>query len=81
MRYLKNWKRHFEGKKIINGKPVQISAGLIRKARIAEDLGWTCPYTSQSTRPINLVTRYVDKGMTTLFLVPNVHLTVLIRWS
>jgi CRISPR-associated endonuclease Csn1 len=39
----------------------RISAGLIRKARVAEDLGWTCPYTGQKYEPVNLVTRYVDK--------------------
>jgi CRISPR-associated endonuclease Csn1 len=48
------------GKKI-NGRPIQITAGLIRKGRVADDLGWTCPYTSQKYEPINLVTRYVDK--------------------
>ena len=26
---------------------VPVTAGLIRKARIAEDLGWTCPYTGK----------------------------------
>jgi CRISPR-associated endonuclease Csn1 len=44
-----------------NGKPIQISAGLIRKARIAEDLGWTCPYTGKSYDAIDLVSRQVDK--------------------
>lgn len=44
-----------------NGKPIVISASLIRKARIAEDLGWTCPYTGQKYEPIDLVTRRVDK--------------------
>ncbi|MEI8315307.1 MAG: type II CRISPR RNA-guided endonuclease Cas9 [Verrucomicrobiota bacterium] len=39
----------------------RITAGLIRKARIAEDLGWTCPYTGQTYEPIDLVTRRVDK--------------------
>ena len=48
------------GKKM-NGRPVHITAGLIRKGRVAEDLGWTCPYTGQKYEPINLVTRYVDK--------------------
>lgn len=38
-----------------------ITAGLIRKARIAEDLGWKCPYTGQSYEPKHLVTHYVDK--------------------
>jgi len=44
-----------------NGKPVQVTAGLIRKARIAEDLGWQCPYTGQSFEPVHLVSRAVDK--------------------
>lgn len=44
-----------------NGKPISVGAGLIRKARIAEDLGWTCPYTGQKYEPIDLVTRRVDK--------------------
>jgi hypothetical protein len=38
-----------------------ITAGLIRKARIAEDLGWTCPYTSHKYEPKHLITHYVDK--------------------
>jgi len=45
----------------MNGRPIQITAGLIRKARIADDLGWACPYTGQSYEPKHLVTRYVDK--------------------
>jgi hypothetical protein len=49
-----------DGKKI-NGNPIQITAGLIRKGRVADDLGWTCPYTSQKYDPIHLVTHYVDK--------------------
>ena len=40
---------------------IRISAGLIRKARIAEDLGWRCPYTGQIYEPMDLVTRRVDK--------------------
>ena len=48
------------GKKI-NGQLIQVTAGLIRKGRVADDLGWTCPYTGQKYEPINLVTRYVDK--------------------
>src|SRR5207249_1076785 len=43
------------------GRNVHISAGLIRKARIAEDLGWTCPYTGQSYDPFQLLNRTVDK--------------------
>jgi CRISPR-associated endonuclease Csn1 len=38
-----------------------ITAGLIRKARIAEDLGWKCPYTGQPYEPKELVTHFVDK--------------------
>lgn len=37
------------------GKPVEITAGLIRKARIADDLGWICPYTRQIIEPADLV--------------------------
>ncbi len=44
-----------------NGKSIRITAGLIRKARIAEDLGWKCPYTGQTYEPKDLVTRRVDK--------------------
>lgn len=38
----------------------RITAGLIRKARIAEDLGWCCPYTGQSYDVIDLCERVVD---------------------
>jgi HNH endonuclease/RuvC endonuclease subdomain 3 len=44
-----------------NGKSIRITAGLIRKARIAEDLGWKCPYTGQTYEPKHLITRFVDK--------------------
>ena len=44
-----------------NGKTIPITAGLIRKARIAEDLGWKCPYTGVDYEPKDLVTRRVDK--------------------
>ncbi|HEV2695812.1 MAG TPA: HNH endonuclease domain-containing protein [Verrucomicrobiae bacterium] len=47
--------------KTFNGQPIQITAGLIRKARIAEDLSWTCPYTGKSYDAIDLVSRQVDK--------------------
>lgn len=43
------------------GKNIQVTAGLIRKARIAEDLDWTCPYTGQKFEPVDLITRRVDK--------------------
>jgi CRISPR-associated endonuclease Csn1 len=39
-----------------------ITAGLIRKARVAEDLGWRCPYTGHLYEPKHLLNRnYVDK--------------------
>ena len=38
-----------------------ISAGLIRKARIADDLGWRCPYTGLEFEPKDLIDRRVDK--------------------
>ncbi len=44
-----------------NGKALHITAGLIRKARVAEDLGWKCPYTGQPYEPKHLLTHYVDK--------------------
>jgi len=44
-----------------NGKRITITAGMIRKARIAEDLGWHCPYTGIDYEPKDLVTRRVDK--------------------
>ena len=37
------------------GKPVEITAGLIKKARIADDLAWICPYTRQIIEPADLV--------------------------
>ncbi len=47
--------------KVLRQQGTHISAGLIRKARVADDLGWMCPYTSQRFEPIDLVTRHVDK--------------------
>lgn len=38
-----------------------ISASLIRKARIADDLGWRCPYTGVDFEPSDLIHRRVDK--------------------
>jgi hypothetical protein len=38
----------------------RINASLIRKARIADDLGWRCPYTGHEFEPVHLVTRHVD---------------------
>lgn len=43
------------------GKNINIAPGLIRKARVAEDLGWVCPYTAQSYDPFALLNRAVDK--------------------
>lgn len=39
----------------------KITAGLIRKARVAEDLGWTCPYTGERFDIPTLFHRTVDK--------------------
>jgi hypothetical protein len=47
--------------KAFNGRHISITAGLIRKARIADDLNWTCPYTGQIFEPVDLVERRVDK--------------------
>jgi CRISPR-associated endonuclease Csn1 len=43
------------------GNRIPVTAGLIRKARVAEDLGWKCPYTGKDYEPKQLVSRYVDK--------------------
>jgi CRISPR-associated endonuclease Csn1 len=45
----------------LEGTSVAITAGLIRKARIAEDLGWTCPYTGKLYDIKTLINRGVDK--------------------
>ena len=47
--------------KQLEGKNVPITPGLIRKARIAEDLGWTCPYTGKPYDVFDLISRRVDK--------------------
>ena len=47
--------------KAFAGKNVRITPGLIRKARIAEDLGWKCPYTGKSYDEFDLLHRKVDK--------------------
>lgn len=47
--------------KAFAGKDVPITPGLIRKARIAEDLGWKCPYTGKSFDEFDLLYRRVDK--------------------
>lgn len=43
------------------GQGIKITPGLIRKARIADDLGWTCPYTGQKYDEFDLLNRKVDK--------------------
>lgn len=40
---------------------IPINAGLIRKARIADDLGWTCPYTGKEYDAVTLARGKVDK--------------------
>ena len=44
-----------------NGRPFVISPGLIRKARVADDLKWQCPYTGRIFGPPSLVHRLFDK--------------------
>lgn len=43
------------------GLGVHVGPGLIRKGRIAEDLGWTCPYTGKPYDALDLLHRRVDK--------------------
>ena len=38
----------------------RINGSLIRKARVAADLDWTCPYTNETIQPIHLITKVVD---------------------
>jgi CRISPR-associated endonuclease Csn1 len=45
----------------LKGQTVKITAGLIRKARIAQDQGWRCPYTGKDFDALDLVHRKVDK--------------------
>jgi len=45
----------------LKGHRVKITAGLIRKARIASDLNWTCPFTGQKFSAIELVRGVFDK--------------------
>jgi CRISPR-associated endonuclease Csn1 len=47
--------------RILEKRHSKITAGLIRKARVADDLDWTCPYTGQRFEPVDLVTKRVDK--------------------
>jgi CRISPR-associated endonuclease Csn1 len=42
------------------GENVRIGAGLIRKARIAQDQGWKCPYTGKEFEPLDLIHKQVD---------------------
>jgi len=39
----------------------RITGSLIRKARIADDLGWRCPYTGVEFEPVDLVEGRVDR--------------------
>jgi CRISPR-associated endonuclease Csn1 len=43
------------------GQNIRISPALIRKARIAEDLGWRCPYTGKDYDSLSLAYTRVDK--------------------
>jgi CRISPR-associated endonuclease Csn1 len=43
------------------GLGVKLGPGLIRKGRIAEDLGWKCPYTGAGYDELDLLHRRVDK--------------------
>jgi CRISPR-associated endonuclease Csn1 len=45
----------------LEGTSIPINAGLIRKARIADDLDWKCPYTGHEFDPITLARGKVDK--------------------
>lgn len=47
--------------KRLEGTGVTITAGLIRKARIAKDQGWKCAYTGRDFDLMDLVHRKVDK--------------------
>ena len=54
--------------KAFAGKGIPITAGLIRKARIAEDLGWKCPYTGLPFDPFTLLNR--DTGVDKDHIIP-----------
>ncbi|MCX8157926.1 MAG: hypothetical protein N3J91_16050 [Verrucomicrobiae bacterium] len=45
----------------LKGTEIRITAGLIRKARIAMDLDWTCPYTGEKYDVLTLADKGVDK--------------------
>ncbi|MCF7789998.1 MAG: hypothetical protein K9N47_28015 [Prosthecobacter sp.] len=44
----------------LEGTNIPITAGLIRKARVADDLGWKCPYTGASYDAVTLARGRVD---------------------
>ena len=46
---------------VMGRRGAKMTAGLIRKARVADDLEWTCPYTGQRFEPVDLLTQRVDK--------------------
>lgn len=48
-------------RKALDKQGSKITASLIRKARVADDLGWMCPYTGQRFEPVDLITKRVDK--------------------
>jgi hypothetical protein len=43
-----------------SGENIRIGAGLIRKARIAQDQGWKCSYTGKEFEPLDLIHKQVD---------------------
>ena len=43
-----------------SGENIRVGAGLIRKARVAQDLDWTCPYTGEKFDPLALIHSQVD---------------------
>jgi len=43
-----------------SGENIRVGAGLIRKARVAQDLNWTCPYTGEIFDPLALIHSQVD---------------------
>lgn len=52
-------KDHLES--ALKGHHVPLTAGLLRKARIASDLEWTCPFTEQKYSAMELVRGVYDK--------------------
>ena len=44
----------------LSGVNVPITAGLIRKARVADDLGWACPYTGKQFDAVALARNGMD---------------------